>query len=287
MQTSRNPVVSIIMATYNRASLISHAIESVVDQSLLDWELIIADDGSTDNTAEVLRAWEAKDPRIRYLQLPHAGRIAIVSNAALDAVRGKYIAVLDDDDRWIDPEKLNKQIAFLDEHPDYVACAGGFTIVNGNDERTADIYKPESDEAMRKIALLANPIANSTAMFRASLNERYDVTLQGFADWDFWLKLGRAGKLYNFRELFLAYKMWGGGGSFVQQRANASCAVKIVRRYKNDYPGYGKAICFARTYLTYSFLPISLRRGLNSFLSSLKKRIFVDSARPAPPVSGT
>jgi glycosyltransferase involved in cell wall biosynthesis len=287
MQTSTIPVVSVIMATYNRASLIGHAIESVIDQSFLDWELIIADDGSTDNTAEVLRAWEAKEPRIRYLQLPHAGRIAVVSNAALDAVRGRYIAVLDDDDRWIDPEKLSKQIAFLDEHPDHVACAGGFTIVNRNDERTADIYKPESDEAMRKIALLANPIANSTAMFRASLNERYDVTLQGFADWDFWLKLGREGKMYNFRELFLAYKMWSGNGSFVQQRANASCAVKIVRRYRNDYPGYGKAICFARTYLTYTFLPISLRRGLNSFLSSLKKRIFVHSARRVPPVSET
>jgi glycosyltransferase domain-containing protein len=275
MQTSANPVVTIIIATYNRASLISQAIESVLGQSLTDWELIIADDGSTDNTAEVLRKWEAKEPRIRYLQLPHAGRIAIVSNSALDAVRGKYIAILDDDDRWIDPDKLKKQVAFLEEHPEYVACAGGFKIVNQNDERIADIYKPESDQAMRKVALMANPIANSTAMFRGSLNERYDVSLQGFADWDFWLKLGLRGSLYNFRELFLAYKMWGGGGSFVQQRANASCAVKIVRRYKNDYPGYGKAICFARAYLTYTFLPISLRRGMNTFLSSLKKRIFV------------
>ena len=63
---------------------------------------------------------------------------------------------------------------------------------------------------MRKVALMANPIANSTAMFRASFNERYDDSLQGFADWDFWLKLGRRGKMYNFRELFLAYRMWNG-----------------------------------------------------------------------------
>jgi len=275
MHTSGNPVVSIIMATYNRASLISQAIESVIGQSLIGWELIIADDGSTDNTAEVLREWEAKEPRIRYLQLPHAGRIAVVSNAALEAARGKYIAILDDDDRWIDAEKLKKQVAFLDEHPEYVACAGGFRIVNQNDKRIADIYKPESDEAMRKVALLANPIANSTAMFRSSLKEHYDESLQQFADWDFWMRLGQRGKFYNFHELFLAYKMWQGGSSFVNQRANASCAVKIARRYRKDYPGYGKAICFARAYLTYTFLPISLRRGMNSFLSSLKKRTFV------------
>ena len=86
------------MATYNRAALIGHAIESVIGQSLTDWELIIADDGSPDNTAEVLKEWVAKDPRIRYLQLPHDGRIAVVSNAALEAARGRYIAVLDDDD---------------------------------------------------------------------------------------------------------------------------------------------------------------------------------------------
>jgi glycosyltransferase involved in cell wall biosynthesis len=242
---------------------------------LTDWELIVADDGSTDNTAEVLRAWEAKERRVRYLQLPHDGRIAVVSNAALEAARGRYLAVLDDDDRWIDSEKLKKQVAFLDQHPEYVACAGGYSIVTGNGERTADIYKPESDQAMRKVALLANPIANSTAMFRGSLNARYDESLGGFADWDFWLKLGRSGSFYNFHEIFLAYRMWSGGGSFVQQRVNASCAVKIVRRYKNDYPGYWKAICFARVYLAYTFLPINIRRGTNSFLSSLKKRIFV------------
>jgi glycosyltransferase involved in cell wall biosynthesis len=203
----------------------------------------------------------------------------VVSNAALEAARGSYIAILDDDDCWIDPEKLNKQVAFLDEHPEYVACAGGYRIVNENDEKIADIYKPESDEAMRKVALLANPIANSTAMFRSSLKERYDESLGGFADWDFWLKLGRRGSLCNIRELFLAYKMWSGGGSFVQQRVNASCAVTIVRRYRREYPGYGKAIFFARAYLMYTYLPAGVRQRLNTFLSSLKKHIYKDSDR--------
>ncbi len=279
MSTPENPVVSIIMATYNRASLIGKAIESVTRQSLTDWELIIADDGSLDNTAEVVNNWVSKEPRIRYLQLPHDGRIAVVSNAALDAALGRYIAILDDDDCWIDAEKLHKQVSFLDQHPEYVACAGGYRIVNENDETIADIYKPESDAAMRKVALQANPFANSTAMFRGSLKEKYDESLGGFADWDFWLKLGRRGSLYNIHELYLAYKMWSGGGSFVQQRINASCAVTIVRRYRREYPGYGKAIIFARTYLMYTYLPAGIRRRLNTFLSSLKKHIYKDAGR--------
>ena len=187
MQSMNPPLVSIIMATYNRASLIGDAIESVLRQSLTEWELIVADDGSTDRTAEVLREWEEKEPRIRYLPLPHVGRIAVVSNAALRAARGRYVAVLDDDDSWLDPEKLQKQVAFLENHAEYAACGGGYRIVNQQDEISADIYKPESDEAMRKVALLANPIANSTAMFRSSLQEEYDVGLRGFADWDFWM----------------------------------------------------------------------------------------------------
>lgn len=274
VENSRTPVVTVIMATYNRSSVIGNAIESVVNQSFTDWELVIADDGSTDATAQVLRNWEGRDGRIRYLPLAHAGRISIVSNSALEAARGKYIAILDDDDAWIDPRKLEKQVNFLESHPEFAACAGGYSIVNGRGERVEDIYKPETDEAIRHIALRANPIANSTAMFRRDLGAKYNPVLRQFADWDFWLDIGKLGKLYNFPELFLAYRVWDQGSSFVNQRANARAAVHIVRRHRGSYPGYRQAILMARTYVVYSYLPLAVRMRLNSFLSRLKKRMF-------------
>ena len=262
------------MATYNRSSLISEAIQSVVAQTFTDWELVIADDGSTDATAQVLRDWEVREKRIRYLQLPHAGRISIVSNSALEAARGRFVAILDDDDSWIDPRKLEKQVSFLQAHPEYVACAGGYSIVNGTGGWIEDIHKPEEDEAIRHVALRANPIANSTAMFRRDVGVKYDPSLRQFADWDFWLNIGRYGKLYNFPELFLAYKVWHQGSSFVNQHANARAAVQIVKRYRGAYPGYSQAILMARLYVLYTYLPVWIRMQLNSFLSRLKKRVF-------------
>lgn len=278
MDTSCTPTVTVIMATYNRSSLISEAIQSVIDQTFTDWELLIADDGSTDATAQVLRAWEARDPRVRHLQLPHAGRISIVSNSALQAANGKYVAILDDDDAWIDRRKLEKQVAFLETHPEFVACAGGYRIVDGQGEWIADILKPESDKAIRQIALRANPIANSTAMFRRDSGVLYDPGLRQFADWDFWLNIGKLGRLYNFPELFLAYKIWNQGSSFVNQRANAIAAVQIVKRYQGAYPGYRQAILMARTYVLYTYLPAAVRMRLNSFLSRLKKKLFAKRA---------
>lgn len=280
MESNRSPLVSVIMATFNRAALIGGAIQSVIDQTLADWELIVVDDGSGDSTPDVMRRWVEADPRIRYIPLEHVGRISIVSNNALDAARGSYVAILDDDDAWIDPCKLEKQVQYLEQHPDCVACAGGYRIVNDKDICVEDIFKPESDKEIRDVALRANPIANSTAMFRRGLGERYDPGLRQFADWDFWLKVGMRGKLYNFQEIFLAYRVWNQGSSFVNQRANALSAIRVVRRYKGDYPGYKRAILAARTYWLYTYLPVIVRRHANSSLSRLKKRMFSKVQRP-------
>ncbi len=274
MESIQAPIVSVIMATFNRADFIGGAIQSVIEQTMTDWELIVVDDGSTDSTSLIVAEWVAKDSRIRYIPIPHAGRIAIVSNVALQAARGRYVAILDDDDAWIDPEKLEKQTRYLDNHPDCVVCAGGYRIVTEENVSVEDVLKPESDSEMRHVALRANPIANSTAMFRRSIGQPYDTNLAQFADWDFWLKLGMLGTLYNFPEIFLAYRVWNRGSSFVNQRANAVSAIEIVERYRKAYPGYIRAILIARAYWVYTFLPVWMRRYLNSFLSRLKKRIY-------------
>lgn len=262
------------MATWKRAHLINQAIESIRRQTLQDWELLVIDDGSPDSTAEVMGAWEKKDSRVRYLKFPRIGQIAGVSNAGLREARGEFVAILDDDDWWIDDRKLEKQVKFLREHPDYIACGGWFMAVDEYGKEKRRLKKPETDEAIRRVMLAANGIANSTSMFRRVEAGFYDETIAQFADWDFFLRLGHIGKLYNFPEYFLAYRMWREGSSFVNQRKNAQAAIVIVDRYRNDYPGYAKAMFLARTYLAYSYLPVWVRGGLNAFLSRMKKMLF-------------
>ncbi len=266
--------VSIVMATWNRAALIGVAIESVRKQTFKDWELLIIDDGSPDNTAEVVAEWHRKDSRIVYLKIPRVGNVAKVSNAGLHAARGKYVAILDDDDWWHDPRKLEKQVAFMDAHPEYVGCGSGFLIVNGEGKEIDRRLKPERDEDIRRMVLCANPIANSSTLFRSNTGEEYDGSLLQFADWDFWLRLLQKGKFYNFPEYFLAYRMWNQNSSLMKLNENADMTQIIIRRYRNEYPGFVKAATIATLLGWYAHVPVVIRRRTDQLLSRLKKTIF-------------
>ena len=108
--------VSIVMPSYNTGRFISETIESILAQSYSDWELIIVDDGSTDDTDEVVGQYLA-DERIRYIKNERNSGAAVSRNRALREAKGKWIAFLDSDDLW-EPDKLKKQIAFM-ENNDY------------------------------------------------------------------------------------------------------------------------------------------------------------------------
>src|SRR5688572_27262369 len=103
----RNSLISVVIPTFNRAHLISEAIESVLAQSYPNWELIIVDDGSTDETQSLIRNFS--DTRIRYFRIEHSGSFGTVRNFGIQASKGEYIAFLDSDDIW-DPMKLEKQL---------------------------------------------------------------------------------------------------------------------------------------------------------------------------------
>ncbi|MBQ7931688.1 MAG: glycosyltransferase family 2 protein [Clostridia bacterium] len=109
-----NTLVSIIMPSYNTGRFIRETVESVLAQTYTDWELLIVDDCSTDNTDEVIREYFS-DPRIRYIKNEENSGAAVSRNRALREARGKWIAFLDSDDLW-EPEKLEKQIRFMQEN---------------------------------------------------------------------------------------------------------------------------------------------------------------------------
>ena len=275
--TDKNPKVSVLIATYNRSRFLPRAVESVLTQSFRNLEVIISDCRSTDNTAEVARIFERKDSRVHYFQGEPTKLIAVTSNFGLRHARGQYVAILDDDDLWIDPEKIKKQVEFLDKNPEYVACGGGMVAVDKSGKEMFKFLKPISDEDIKSRALFANPIANSTALFRMDAAKKvglYDEGLLQFADWDFWLKLGKVGKFRNFPEYFADYTVWERGQSFAKQRENAASAVVIVFRYRRYYKGFIGALTLALLYLGYAFLPNWLRSWINPTMTGLKKTIF-------------
>jgi len=124
-------MVSVILPTYNRAHLVQESIYSVLGQTYTDLELLIVDDGSTDNTEEIVRA--IPDPRIRYFKLPHSGRNAISKNFAIRQSKGTLIAFNDSDDTWVNT-KLEKQVTLLSQQPNI-----GFSITDAINYKAGQI----------------------------------------------------------------------------------------------------------------------------------------------------
>jgi glycosyltransferase involved in cell wall biosynthesis len=129
------PRVSVIIATYNRAGTVVEAIESVLRQSFRDLEIIVADDGSSDDTPERIAVLEGP---IHHLRLPHTGLLARVRNSALRHAHGELIAFLDDDDSWA-PEKLARQVAVIDADPAVGLVYTGFSVLSDD----GSVHVPE------------------------------------------------------------------------------------------------------------------------------------------------
>jgi glycosyltransferase involved in cell wall biosynthesis len=272
----KTPKVSILMATYNRAAMIGPTIESIQKQTFKDWELVIPDDGSKDNTEEVVRAWQKKDARIKYIKSPVNQGISRNYNMGFALTTGEYVAMIDDDDPWCDDRKLEKQVRFLDEHPDYVGVGGGVIVVDGAGKEQYRYYKAETDEEIRNYILYSNPMANSTTMFRRAAGVRvgwYDDSIRYSGDRDFWLKMGRIGKLYNFKEYFTFYTMAGDNTSITKLRPHLKTSLAVMKRYRHDYPHYVPAFALNEVQYAYAFLPEVLRRRIHKLLARLKRMI--------------
>lgn len=136
-------MVSVILPTYNRAGFLGNCVESVLGQTDVDLELIVADDGSTDGTEELLRSY--RDERIAYYRLPHSNRIGAIRNFAISRSSGEYLAFIDSDDWWADG-KLKRQVQLMREHPDV-----GFSLTDVAVVRGGQVLKEHTYPASGKV----------------------------------------------------------------------------------------------------------------------------------------
>ncbi len=184
------PRVSVIIPTYNRAALCLRAVESVLDQTYQDFEVIVADDGSTDNTREVLPNLSGK---IRYLYLDHGGR-SRARNQAIASAAGEYIAFLDSDDVFF-PYTLETQVEHLDANIDYGMVYGPAICFNEGGEHIFTYETGGSGWLYPKIALyLPLVIILCTVMVRRSVLDLvggFDERMERFEDTDMWRRISR------------------------------------------------------------------------------------------------
>jgi glycosyltransferase involved in cell wall biosynthesis len=190
---SSGPRVSVIITTYNRAHFLVEAIESVLNQSFPDFELIVADDGSSDDTAERVAALAGP---IRYLRLPHSGRPEDGRNRAIAVSRGQLIAFLDDDDRW-HRHKLARQVAAFDRNQSLGLVYSDFQAFYADGSVTGPLLSPHHKQSESAFTHLLRDcfVHPSTVVIRRRLFDRvgpFDNRFLSQGDYYFWLRATHA-----------------------------------------------------------------------------------------------
>lgn len=201
------PLVSVVMPTYNCADYIGLSIESIISQTMTDWEIQIVDDCSTDNTRTILQPYLKEYSNIHYHCLPQNGGPAVARTEAIKRASGKYIAFLDSDDVWF-PQKLEKQITFMKENSAVFSCTAYAQMdADGNSLHTA-LYPPKQTDYKRCIRL-SNPIGNLTAMYDQETLGKFAVPLiKKRNDFALWLQiLKKTPYCYGMQEVLGIYRL--------------------------------------------------------------------------------
>ncbi len=204
----RTPTISVLMTAYNAQAYLARTLDSVLAQTFRDFEFVIVDDGSTDQTPEILAAYAARDPRIRLVTQANAG-IPKAANAGLRQCRGEFVARIDADD-VAHPDRLGVQLTYLRDRG-LVACGTWHDLIDERGRFLKLLKTPVSDAAIQDAALKGHgSICNPTSMYR----RQAFVDLGGYSedlpvaeDLDCWLRLGEVGKLGNVPQGLMQYRL--------------------------------------------------------------------------------
>jgi glycosyltransferase involved in cell wall biosynthesis len=183
--------VSVIIPTYNQGNYLRQAIQSVLAQSYADFEVIVVDDGSTDNTSAVVG--DLSDPRLRYARQANGG-LSSARNTGIRNATGSFLSYLDSDDLFL-PEKLRLLVALLEENPNLGLVAGQAVLIDETGQSLGEVFDKGLPEDSSQL-LLGNPLHVGSVLLRREWQERagfFDEGLRSYEDWDMWLRLARAG----------------------------------------------------------------------------------------------
>ena len=244
-QTSanRNPAISVIVPTYNRASLVVCAIQSIREQTYQNFEIIVVDDGSTDNTKEVVES--LGDMRIRYISHERNKGGSAARNTGIKAARGKYIAFLDSDDEW-EPSKIERQLEIFSKGDARLGAVGAGRIIKFTNSNRKEIKIPSGSLGNIYKKLLQGksfPGATSTIIIKRECFEKvglFDESLESSQEYDLYIRIA---KYYNFdavREALVRCYIYAFPGISLNPNAQVRGRQKMLLKYSQEMPTLSK-----------------------------------------------
>lgn len=223
------PRVSVLLPVYNCEKYIKETIDSVLTQTFSDFELIIIDDCSTDNTVDIIKSF--KDSRISFVQKEKNSGYTDSLNYGIDIAEGEYIARLDGDDICA-ISRFEKQVNFLDNNPEIILCGTAIQIIGTDDV----LRHPETHEGIRIKLCFGTAFCHPSVMGRKEVFKEnyYDKDFEPAEDFELWTRLTFKGKLANIDEVLLFYRIHDNQISNtkkeIQNRAASACRKKMLNK---------------------------------------------------------
>lgn len=247
-----SPLVSVVVATYNMARYLPQAVASILEQSYPNVEVIVVDDGSTDETPEVT-ARLATDARVRVHRQSNGGQ-ASAKNKGIELSRGEYIGFLDADDVWL-PQKLALQLPLFRDRPRVGVVYSEYECMDGEGKPLPKGATNMHRGSISGALLIENFVSFPTALVRRACLERcgvFDLTYGMGIDYDLWLRISANYEFDFVTEPTIRYRIWGGQMS-KNYRKRYESAIKIMQSFLNAYPsavaGATVREAWAHTYL--------------------------------------
>lgn len=227
------PLVSVVMTVFNGGIYIRESIESIINQTYSNFEFIIVNDASTDDTESIIKSFS--DNRIIYVKNELNSGIGPSRNKANKLARGKYIATLDADD-IAHEERLQKQVVFLEKNTNIAVCGSSFTQIDTEGKKIRKITLPVDPIAIRTELLLWNCICNPSIMIRKDVSHAnpYKKEFELTEDFELWYRISLDKEIYNLPEALCLYRVHEGNISTVKKEKLMQVAKKLFQIILTD-----------------------------------------------------
>lgn len=224
------PLVTVLMPVYDAAAYVREAVDSILGQTLGDFELLVVDDGSTDGSGDIVRSYQ--DPRIRVVRSPENQGVTAALNRGLDLAEGRYVVRMDADDISL-PDRLEQQVRFMEEHPEVGVCGGSVHGFNAKREFDPPVPRANTHEPMVCTLPFGTVLLHPTVIFRGELFRgglRYDPDYPHAEDYELWCRAARLARLAVLPAIVLRYRMHGGSVSSRHRRVQEETSQRIRLR---------------------------------------------------------
>lgn len=208
MYNSEAPKISIVIPCYNQAEYLDDCFQSLFKQQFEFWEAILVDDGSTDQTESLGRAFAKKEPRIQYIKQMNKG-LSAARNVGMKIAKGEFLLFLDSDD-WLEPNCLKSFADFIPSYPEVKLFRCGYAYRDKPGGRVFHSHLPSSDGNTYPRVLTQNIGPCHSILIRRSFAEKFggfDQSLKSCEDWDFWIRAGKMGvRIQSISEVLVGYR---------------------------------------------------------------------------------